>query len=297
MTFDVTQYLKDNRRLIDDAMATRWLAPKDTDPAKLYESMHYSLFADGKRIRPILTIAAADALGIPVKDVLPIAASLEMIHVFSLIHDDLPAMDDDDLRRGQPTNHKVFGEATAILAGDALIAQAFIPLSELNCERYDPKDVLQVIRLVAESTGAAGMVGGQVIDLESEGKSISLDRLKRLHRLKTGALLRCSILAPAILCHASKAEQQALSVFGDAVGLAFQIKDDILDIEGGAEIGKDVGSDVANGKSTFPALMGLQNAKQEAQFVLQTGLDALSCFDERADALRALAHFVVERKK
>lgn len=296
MTFDLQTYLLDKKRLIDDTIATRWLPPKTKDPTTLYESMHYSLFADGKRIRPILTLASADALGLSSRDVLPIGAALEMIHVFSLIHDDLPAMDNDDLRRGQPTNHKVYGEAMAILAGDALLAQAFVPLSELDVGKFEPRNILRVIRLVAEATGAPGMVGGQVIDMQSEGKTIDLERLKTLHSLKTGALLKCAIVAPAILSGAGASVEKSLTVFGENIGLAFQIKDDILDIEGGHEIGKNRGSDVARGKSTFPALMGLDKAKEAAKEALEKALAALANFDESADPLRALAHFIVERK-
>jgi len=296
MTFDLKTYLTDKKRFIDDTMATRWLPPKTTDPTTLYESMHYSLFADGKRIRPILTLASADALGLSNRDVLPIGAALEMIHVFSLIHDDLPAMDNDDLRRGQPTNHRVYGEATAILAGDALLAQAFVPLSELDMQKFEPRNILRVIRMVAEATGAPGMVGGQVIDMQSEGKTIDLARLKTLHRLKTGALLKCAVVAPAILSGTPLSIEKSLTAYGEDIGLAFQIKDDILDIEGGDEIGKNIGSDIARGKVTFPALMGLENAKEAAKKALHRALSALSCFDEKADPLRALAHFIVERK-
>lgn len=297
MTFDLQTYLLDKKRLIDDTIATRWLPKKTTDPTTLYESMHYSLFADGKRIRPILTLASADALGLSSRDVLPIGAALEMIHVFSLIHDDLPAMDNDDLRRGQPTNHKVYGEAMAILAGDALLAQAFVPLSELDRLKFEPCNILRVIRMVAEATGAPGMVGGQVIDMQSEGKTINLARLKTLHRLKTGALLKCAVVAPAVLSGAPPSIEKSLTAFGEDIGLAFQIKDDILDIEGGDKIGKTVGSDVARGKSTFPSLMGLEKAKEAAKAALESALLALSEFDESADPLRALAHFIVERGK
>jgi geranylgeranyl diphosphate synthase type II len=187
MMRDLKTYLEEKKRLVEDTMRKRWLSDPDLDPTTLHQSMQYSLFADGKRVRPALTLAVADVLGMAQNDVLPIAAALEMIHVFSLIHDDLPAMDDDDLRRGQPTNHKVFGEGMAILAGDALLALAFVPLTEFDLKKYRAENVLKVIRMIAEATGAPGMIGGQVIDIESEGKTIPIDRLRTLHRLKTGA--------------------------------------------------------------------------------------------------------------
>jgi geranylgeranyl diphosphate synthase type II len=220
-----------------------------------------------------------------------------MIHVFSLIHDDLPAMDNDNLRRGQPTNHKVYGDAVAILTGDGLLAQAFLPLTTLDLTQFAAQNVLSLIRLIAESTGTPGMIGGQVMDVESEGKSISLDRLKTLHRMKTGALLKAAVVGPAILSGADAKIKTALENYGDAIGLAFQIADDILDIEGGVEIGKDVGSDVARGKSTYPALMGMDGAKRELICTLETALEALSIFDHRAEPLRAIARYIVERKK
>lgn len=295
--FDLKSYLSERKQLVEESLHTRWMPKKTNGPGALHEAMHYSLFADGKRIRPVLVLAAAEVLGLTHEDVLPIAASLEMIHVFSLIHDDLPAMDDDDLRRGQPTNHKVYGDAVAILAGDALLAHAFIPLTELSLKKFPAENILQVIRLMAEATGTPGMIGGQVIDLESEGKQITLERLRELHRRKTGALIRAAVVAPAVLSGADDKARQSLSDYGDAIGLAFQIADDILDIEGGAELGKDIGSDVAKGKSTYPALMGMDGAKRERTRTLEAALTALKDFDVRAEPLRAIARYIVERKK
>lgn len=294
--FNLATYLADRKARAEAAMR-QFMPERTRDPANLHDAMHYSLFADGKRVRPILVLATAEALGVAEADVLPIAAAMEMIHVFSLVHDDLPAMDDDDLRRGQPTNHKVYGEAVAILAGDALLAQAFVPLSALNAAKYGAPHVLAVIRLFADATGAAGMIGGQIIDLESEGKKIPLERLVTLHRMKTGALIRASVLAPAVLSGASDGIREKLAAYGDAIGLAFQIADDILDIEGGAAIGKDVGSDIEKGKSTYPALLGMDGAKRERTRMLEAALAALEDFDERAAPLRELAKFIVERKK
>lgn len=297
MTFDLATYFVTKKTLVESALRTRWMPTDSFDPSRLRESAGYSLFADGKRVRPVLTFATAAALGLSDDDVLPIAAAIEMIHVFSLIHDDLPAMDDDDLRRGQPTNHKVYGEALAILAGDALLAQAFVPLTEINTQKFGADAVLRVIRMIAEATGFAGMIGGQVIDMESEGKAISLERLQILHRKKTGALIEAALLGPVLLSGATKERQQALMKYGAAVGLLFQITDDILDIEGGAEIGKDVGSDAARGKSTYPALMGLEAAKQERARMLAQAQDALGIFGERAEPLQKIAEFIANRKK
>jgi geranylgeranyl diphosphate synthase type II len=294
--FEIKSYFAQKKKIVEEALS-RWMPEKAADPARLHESMYYSLFADGKRVRPILTLAAAEVAGLAQDDVLPLAAALEMIHVFSLIHDDLPAMDDDDLRRGQPTNHKVYGDAVAILAGDALLAQAFVPLCGLNAKKFGAANVLAVIRMIAEATGSPGMIGGQFIDLESEGKKVPLERLKTLHRMKTGALIRAAVVAPAVLAGTEDAVMKGLEEYGDAIGLAFQIADDILDIEGGAEIGKDVGSDVENGKSTYPALMGLDGAKKERSRMMDKAFGALAEFDSKADALRAIARFIVERKK
>lgn len=296
MPFDLNSYFKEKIALIDENLK-REMPVQNEDPATLHESMYYSLFAPGKRIRPILVLASASTLGLSDEDILPLAISLEMTHVFSLIHDDLPAMDDDDLRRGQPTNHKIYGDAIAILAGDALLAQAFIPLTRCNTQKFRAENILAVIKLMAEATGTAGMIGGQVIDLESEGKQISLDRLKKLHRLKTGALIRAAVLSPAVLSGANETQIKALTNYGENIGLAFQIADDILDIEGGANLGKDIGSDIANGKSTYPTLLGLDGAKKAAHDALNMALSSLEPFGEKADILRHIAEFIVVRKK
>lgn len=293
--FNLQNYFSDKKRMIDSQLL-RWIPMETQDPGILHESMLYSIKAPGKRIRPILTLAVAETLGLPAEDVIPLACSLEMIHVFSLIHDDLPAMDNDDLRRGQPTNHKVYGEGLAILAGDNLLAHAFVPLTELNTKKYSSETILKLIKRYALSTGSEGMIAGQVIDIQSEGKQIELERLKRLHQLKTGALISLAVESPAILADVSESTYQSLKTYGASIGLAFQIADDILDIEGGAEIGKDIGSDVAKGKSTYPALMGLEGAKKEARKTLDAALTALSGFDERADPLREIARFIVERR-
>jgi len=295
MNFELADYFKEKKQLIDSYLK-ECIPSENTDPEALFKSMHYSLLAPGKRIRPVLVLASANCLGMNEKEVLPIACALEMIHVFSLIHDDLPAMDDDDLRRNQPTNHKVFGEANAILAGDALLSHAFSVLTKLDSAKYEASSRITLINEFSQLTGVAGMISGQIIDLESENTSISLERLKTLHRHKTGALIRLSVTAPAILNGESKDIISNLNSYGDAIGLAFQIADDILDIEGGENIGKDVGSDVENNKATYPSLLGLEGAKTEAANTLEQALTALSPFGEKADTLKKIAHFIVERK-
>lgn len=295
MTFDLKQYFNEKKSLVDEHLK-RYVPAKEQDPQKLHEAMHYSLFASGKRIRPILCLATAEALDLPLDDVLPLACSLEMIHVFSLIHDDLPAMDDDDLRRGQPTNHKVYGEALAILAGDNLLSHAFDPLTQLNQKKYAPSNIIQIIQQYALATGSQGMIAGQVIDIESEGKQIDLERLKKLHRHKTGALIRLAVEGPALLCQAPLQTLKNLQAYGENIGLAFQIADDILDIEGDASLGKDLGSDIEKGKATYPSLMGIEQAKQEAARVLEESLNCLKDFGEKADPLRHIARFVVARR-
>ena len=295
MSFELQDYMETRKVLIQEALLHS-LPHQDTDPKNLFAAMHYSLMAPGKRVRPILTLATATCLGMPVADVMPIGVAIEMIHVFSLIHDDLPCMDDDDLRRGQPTNHKVYGEAHAVLAGDALLAQAFVPLTELDATRYSATAILKVIRFMALATGTEGMIVGQAIDIESEGQEIGLERLQKLHRYKTGALIRASILAPAMLAEIDEHAFAALDTYANAIGLAFQIADDILDIEG-VDIGKDVGSDVAKDKSTYPKFLGLQASKEALQHELQRAVEALTVFGASADPLRALARYIVERKK
>ena len=262
---DLKDYLKKRCQLVDRALE-RFLPEGGELPASLHGSMRYSVFAGGKRVRPVLLLAACEAVGGEVEPALPAACAMEMIHTYSLIHDDLPAMDDDDFRRGNPTNHKVYGEATAILAGDALLTEAFILLSRSE-DAGDASARLRVIHEIARAAGSRGMVGGQVVDMESEGKgAIDLAILSYIHTHKTGALIRASVRAGAILGGAKEQGLEALTRYGDAIGLAFQIADDILDVEGTTEqLGKDAGSDQARGKATYPALVGLDASKQRAQ--------------------------------
>ena len=295
---DLKKYLKERCRLVDEALE-QFLPPADELPDSLHKSMRYSVFAGGKRVRPILLLAACEAVGGEIGPAMPAACAMEMIHTYSLIHDDLPAMDNDDFRRGNPTNHKVFGEAIAILAGDALLTEAFILLSDPgHWGKTGSTRLLPVIHEIARSAGSHGMVGGQVVDMESEGKrDVDLAIVQYIHTHKTGALLKASVKAGALLGGADDAGLAAMTRYGEAVGLAFQIADDILDIEGTTEeIGKDAGSDEARGKATYPAVMGIAEAKRRAGELVEMALDALSGFDEKADPLREIARYIVYRK-
>ncbi len=293
--FKLKNYLEEKRQLVEDTLEK--LLPQEKEwPTKLHESMLYSIRAGGKRLRPILAIAACEACGADAGRVLPVAAALEMIHTYSLIHDDLPAMDDDALRRGKPTNHKVFGEAVAILAGDALLTEAFRIMTRHRHPEVSAPVLLEVVESIAEASGSKGMAGGQVIDLESEDKKIDLNKLEELHRQKTGRLIRVSVEAGAKLAGARADQVEALGLYGEKIGLAFQIADDVLDIEGGEEIGKDVGSDVANHKSTYPSLLGLEESKAKARQLVEEAILLLQSFDAKADPLREIAKYVVSRK-
>jgi geranylgeranyl diphosphate synthase, type II len=295
---DLKSYLKERCALVDAAL-DRYLPPKDELPFSVHTAMRYSIFAGGKRVRPILMLAACEAVGGAIEQAMPAACAMEMIHTYSLIHDDLPAMDDDDFRRGNPTNHKVFGEAIAILAGDALLTEAFILLSAPQHQgKVTPERMLAVIQEIGHCAGSRGMVGGQVVDMECEGKpDIDLATVQYIHTHKTGALLKASVKAGALLGGADDIKLAAMTKYGEATGLAFQIADDVLDIEGTtAEIGKDAGSDQARGKATYPAIVGIAEAKRRAQELVQIALDALTPFDAKADPLREIAHYIVARK-
>lgn len=295
---DLKHYLKTMQQRVDEALE-RYLPVADELPSSVHKAMRYSVFAGGKRVRPILLLAACDAVGGDMERAMPAACAMEMIHTYSLIHDDLPAMDDDDFRRGIPTSHKVFGEATAILAGDALLTEAFILLS--SPERNgspDPAALLSVIQEIAVSAGSRGMIGGQIVDMESEGsKEVDLATVLYIHTHKTGALIKASVKSGALLGGAADRELGAIVRYGEAIGLAFQIADDILDIEGTTEqIGKDAGSDQARGKATYPAVMGMAASKRRAEELVDVALGALDCFGEKADPLREIARYIVRRK-
>lgn len=264
-------------------------------PESLKESMHYSLQAGGKRIRPMLLLATMHEQGAAHPDALKVAAAIEMIHTYSLIHDDLPSMDNDDLRRGMPTNHKVFGEAIAILAGDALLTFSFGILARL--ENVSAEDKVRLIDLLSTSAGAEGMVGGQVLDIEGEEKQLTLDQLEQVHLLKTGALLTYSIISGAILGGANAEQLMALSTFGRHLGLAFQIQDDILDVTGTSEeLGKTAGKDETSDKSTYPGILTLPKAKEKLDYHAQQALDAIAGLPGDQQLLKELTELIVQRK-
>ena len=289
------RYLADWRVLVDAALE-RLLPAEDVPPPTVHRAMRYSVFAGGKRLRPILVIAGAEAVGSAADDVLPTACAIEMIHTYSLIHDDLPAMDDDDYRRGHPTNHKVFGEAMAILAGDALLTLAFRLIAQ-NAACIAPAVVGVVVAEVAEAAGTGGMVGGQVVDIESEGKVISAEMLDYIHLHKTAALIRVALRVGAVLAGGREEVVDAISRAGQALGLAFQIVDDILDVEGNlAELGKTAGSDERKQKATYPSLHGLPASKARARELIEETKRLLVPLGPAAGPIRALADFVLERR-
>lgn len=291
---DKTQW-NERIKLIEAALLKELGAETALVP-RLAESMEYSLMAGGKRLRPILVMAAADAVGARGTDFVQAACGIEMIHTYSLIHDDLPAMDNDDYRRGKLTNHKVFGEALAILAGDALLTQAFEVI--LRQQGVPAQVLLEVLREMSIAAGPNGMVGGQVIDMLSEGKRISMEELRKMHMGKTGALFRAAIRSGAILGGASEAQLAALTTYADCFGLAFQITDDILDVAGDeAVIGKPVGSDERNEKSTYVTLTSLDEAKKLAADTVQQALEALEIFGDETKFLRDLVKMLLERNK
>ena len=295
--FDLKAYLEEKRGLVNRALEA--YLPAVRGPAfRVVQAMHYSLFAGGKRLRPILCLAAAEAVGGDAGEALPVACALEMIHTYSLIHDDLPAMDDDDLRRGQPTCHKKFDEATAILAGDGLLTEAFHTLAAA-APRFEGREavLLEVTELLAKAAGYQGMVGGQMLDLMAEGRRVTLKELETIHRLKTGALLTVATRAGALVGGGNRVEVTALTSFGERFGLAFQVTDDLLDVEGTtAELGKPVGSDEKRGKATYPALLGLEASRQWAQRLVEEAVAILSPFQDRAAPLRELAEYLLVRR-
>ncbi|MGP0071525.1 MAG: polyprenyl synthetase family protein [Bryobacteraceae bacterium] len=290
----LAQYVARQQTRAEDALQ-RWVPPESTLPESIHKAMRYSLFAGGKRIRPILCMAAAEAVSDSAIGIESCACTLELIHTYSLIHDDLPALDNDDLRRGVPTCHKVFGDAIAILAGDALLTLAFQVLAQMDCAS-DRK-----VALIAELSTAAGtvggMIGGQVCDLEGEGRHPDAALLETIHRAKTGALLRASLRMGAIYAGADDDQLRALSCYGEHVGLAFQIVDDVLDVEQSSEaLGKTAGKDAEQHKITFPAVYGLERSRAMAEEERLAAHLALQPFDERAERLREIADFIVHRR-
>ena len=260
----------------------------------LKESMEYSLLSGGKRVRPVLTLLTAKLLEGDERAASLSGAALELIHTYSLIHDDLPAMDDDDLRRGKPANHLVYGEGMAILAGDGLLTYAFKILAKLNLE---PDRRCKLIELMADSAGPNGMVAGQVLDLQAEEEPVDLTGLKKIHRAKTGALFKAAVLAGVYCSDYTEEELNALEIYAEKLGLTFQITDDILDVIGNTKtLGKEVGKDLERGKSTYPGLIGLEKSKKEAEKAVNEGLEALNVFNDKADVLRDLLKFILERQ-
>ena len=297
--FDLQTYLAQKRASINAALQDIMGGDGIHSEHRIHEAMRYSLEAGGKRVRPILSIAAAESAGGQESTVIPAACAIEMIHTYSLIHDDLPAMDNDSLRRGKPTSHIEFDEATAILAGDALLTFAFEILSgaeyRKNCP---PSTALDVIAIIAAAAGRHGMIEGQMRDILAEGNHLDVRQLESIHRLKTGALIEASVHIGAILGGAAEEQIEKLRIFGRQIGIAFQVMDDILNVKGDPSLmGKAVGSDAKRGKLTYPALMGLAKSEALATRSIETGLHAISGFDKKAEPLRAIARYIIERKK
>jgi geranylgeranyl diphosphate synthase type II len=295
MPFDLEIYASERREWVDKALDS-YLPRADEPPANLHAAIRYSLFIGGKRLRPLLALAGAEVAGADPELALPLACALECIHTFSLIHDDLPAIDNDDLRRGHPTNHKVYGEAVAILAGDALLTLAFELIQE--CRFYASSEaVLDVIAMVSSASGTRGMVGGQVTDIECEGKSdLSIATVESIHARKTGALLSASLIAGARLGGASAELLASLREYGHHMGLAFQITDDLLDLQGDADrMGKPVGSDLKNDKATYPKILGIEASQALARESSDSAIAALADLGPEAEPLRALARYMIER--
>lgn len=292
---NLEKYIAEKTELVNRGLEGL-LAREDEYPQNLHKAMRYSLFAGGKRIRPILVLATTEAVGGKVEDALNTACAFECIHTYSLIHDDLPAIDNDDLRRGRPTCHKAFGEATAILAGDALLTAAFEIIAGSRVRNIEL--VLKTVLEVARAAGSTGMIGGQVIDMESEGKDIPFPVLQYIHIHKTGELILAAVRCGAILGGAAEKDLLKLTRYGEAAGLAFQVADDILDVEGTAEeLGKNPGIDEKKGKATYPALIGVVESKKRAKELSGMAIQALEDFDEKADPLRAIARYIVSRRK
>jgi geranylgeranyl diphosphate synthase type II len=291
----ITDYFKQKAALVDTWLDR--LLPAETEPpSTIHQAMRYSVFAGGKRLRPNLTIAVGEIFGAPEHELLPAACSLELIHTYSLIHDDLPAMDNDDLRRGRPTNHVVFGEAIAILAGDALLTQAFSSLADY--ETSSPEKKVRVISEVGRAAGTVrALIGGQVLDIQSEGKKINGEELESIHRAKTGALIRCAVRVGAIIGGANEKELDAASEYGEKAGLSFQVADDLLDeIATSEELGKTAGKDAARQKATYTALYGVDGARKMADRLRQEAIAAARNLGRDARLLEEIAGFIVERR-
>ncbi|MEO1669488.1 MAG: geranylgeranyl diphosphate synthase CrtE [Cyanobacteria bacterium J06631_2] len=293
--FDLNNYLQGQKIAVEEALDQSLAIAR---PEKIYEAMRYSLLAGGKRLRPILCLATCELMGGTAAMAMPTACALEMIHTMSLIHDDLPAMDNDDFRRGKPTNHKVYGDDIAILAGDGLLAYAF-EFMATQTNDVKPENIIRVVAALGRTVGAAGLVGGQVLDLESEGKTdITAETLSFIHTHKTGALLETSVVSGAILADADEQDIKKLSNYAQNIGLAFQIIDDILDITATDEqLGKTAGKDLQAQKATYPSLWGLEKSQHQAQELIDSAIAQLSSYGAKAEPLRAIANFIVTRDR
>jgi farnesyl diphosphate synthase len=292
----LTAHLKAYRERVDNTLL-RWLPDEKTPPAQLHAAMRYAVLGGGKRVRPVLVYATGVALGVELSRLDGPACAVEMIHAYSLVHDDLPAMDNDELRRGRPTCHIAFDEATAILAGDGLLTLAFELLASDETMSVTAEQRLRMVRELAEASGNRGMVGGQAIDIAAEGTLLTLEQLQTMHRHKTGALIRAAVRLGALSCdHLQPEQAKALDSYAEAIGLAFQIRDDILDVEADtATLGKPQGSDEARNKPTYTSLLGLNGAKQKARELHQQALESLQQFGNSADPLRWLSAYIVDR--
>ena len=296
-SYDLDTYLVFRRKQINGALVM--MLDSAANSSRISKAMKYSLMADGKRLRPILCLAATEAVGGKSENTLRAACALEMIHTYSLIHDDLPAMDNDDLRRGRPTCHLAFNEATAILAGDGLLTLAFQILSTNNFTNENQASKwLRVLHHIASAAGYEGMIEGQMRDIASEGIQLEIEALEKMHALKTGALIEASIHTGAVLGDGSQKQIEFLSIYAENIGLAFQVVDDILDVEGDPAImGKGVGTDQTRKKNTYPALMGIKESRAFAQKLVNNALQALNYFDNKSDPLRAIAQYIIERER
>lgn len=290
---DIEQYLEIKRKKINNELV---LSLPQTGPASVIEAINYSVEAGGKRLRPILTIAVAETLGAEEDSVIALACALEYLHTYSLIHDDLPAMDNSDLRRGKPTCHRVYGEAIAVLAGDALLTLAFETIAKYGLREGRESKAIQIIIELAAASGVAGMIGGQVLDLEGEGAALTLPEIENIAVKKTGALLKAAIIIGAISADGTAAQKDALAAYADNIGPAFQIVDDLLDCESTTEdLGKPAGADQARNKATFPAILGIDEARKQVEYLYSRAVAALDDLDRPTDLLEALARCMIYR--
>ena len=296
MDHRLASYLAEQKKIIDSAI-DKLVPPGDSEPKILHQAMRYSLFAGGKRIRPILAVTAAEIVGADPGCAIPIAVAIECIHTYSLIHDDLPAMDDDDLRRGKPTAHKVYGEATAILAGDALLNLAFeILAGEFTLRTCRHDRLLRAICALSKSTGSYGLIAGQVVDMLSEGQTVEPWQVDYIMRRKTASLIRASLESGAIVGGGSKSQIDTLGLFGEKLGVAFQIRDDLLDHEGDSmELGKSVGKDLGRGKATYPATIGMEKSRILMNEEIESAIRLLDVFGDRAVFLKLIASYIGKR--